>query len=78
MLFSLVLFGMAHCAILSIIFGEQSTWTTKASVSDVIWSIVSSPERMAPIVAEFMVLVVMVILRTSHVTLLQPLVYFHA
>jgi hypothetical protein len=44
----------------------------------VMWSIVSSPERMAPIVAEFMVLVVMVILRTSHVTLLRLLVCFHA
>jgi hypothetical protein len=70
---SLVLFGMAHCALLSIIFSELSESPTGAAFSEVLMTILRSPRRMGYLFGEMIVLAIMIFLRTPPVAQLLPL-----
>ena len=59
----LAMLALAHCALLSIIFGNQSKWTSQARLSDVLLSIITSPIDIAPIAAELVVLLMTFYLR---------------
>ena len=61
---SVVLFGLAHCALLFIIFDELSKCPTAAPRSDVLMSFLISPRRIAPIIGEVIVFVILIFLRT--------------